>query len=155
MRLINITFIAILSCVLSTSRLGADDDIVDGNVDELYEETDKTHDKKSDAGCGGNSRKFLLVRLRALAQKVVAVLRKELEVLKRAVVGTGATHQLLSLQSRIEKKRQKSKVSRRPKYCISKAKEKGVKRLFFFFPIHFGISFPRSLADLFTCHCHR
>ena len=36
------------------SKLGADDDIVDGDVDELDEEADEAHDAEPDRGGDGN-----------------------------------------------------------------------------------------------------
>ena len=65
-------------CMPQARTLCADDDVVDGDVDELHEEANEAHDEKAYSSRGSNAREFALIRLCALAKKVVAVLREEL-----------------------------------------------------------------------------
>ena len=78
-------------------RLGAHNDVVNWDVDELHEKTDESHNEKTDAGGRGDSGKFLSIRLGAFAEKVVAIFSKKLQVLHRAIIGTRSTHFIVSV----------------------------------------------------------
>ena len=57
-------------------HLVANQDVVDGDVNELDEETNEAHDGKADAGGLGNGREFLPVGLGALLHQVHGILGK-------------------------------------------------------------------------------
>lgn len=65
------------SFALVTIRLGADNDVVDRNVDELDEESDKAHYAEADRGGNGNLLKLASVRLRAALHQTNGVLGEQ------------------------------------------------------------------------------
>ena len=48
------------------TTLRADDDVVDGNVDQFDKEADEAHDSESNGGCNSDLLEFLNVKLRLL-----------------------------------------------------------------------------------------
>jgi hypothetical protein len=57
-------------------------------VNELDEETDETHDKETDTGSLGDSRKFLAIRLGALLDQMYRILGELLEWFNQDLVET-------------------------------------------------------------------
>jgi len=59
---------------ISSSSLGAHNDVVDGNVDQFHKEANETHDCKSNGSSDGNLLKFFPVRLGTPLDKADGVL---------------------------------------------------------------------------------
>ena len=74
--------------IRTNAHLVANEDVVDGDVNELDEEADEAHDGKADAGGLGNGRELLPVGLGALLHQVHGVLGKLPEGLDDHIVET-------------------------------------------------------------------
>ena len=64
--------------------LGSDNDVVDGDVDELHEETDETHDAEPNSGCHSDLLKLFSVGLGAPLYQAAGILVKLLGRLGQA-----------------------------------------------------------------------
>ena len=72
------------------SRLCSNNDVVDGNMDELNEESNESHESKSDGCCNRNLLELLPVRLGApldQPDRVLAELSEGLQLLSDLVHG--------------------------------------------------------------------
>jgi len=75
---------------LLPSRSSADDDVVDGNVNEFDEKPDESHDGKADGRCHGDLRELLPVRLGApldQTHRILGELANGLQLQKKGIHG--------------------------------------------------------------------
>ena len=92
-----ISMYATLVPVAFPHYLVANEDVVDGDVNELDEETNEAHDGKADSGGLGNGREFLPVGLGALLHQVHGILGKLPEGLDDVLLESFFASHLLKL----------------------------------------------------------